>query len=177
MMECYIMKKIFVATLTLLLLTTFSNHTYAANVPTRPFQEEIIYDIVIDRFNNARQLPSEQVDVNDPFTYNGGDLAGITQMLDDIQQYGFTAISLSPVMENAPKGYHGYWIVDFYKVEEEFGTMEATSFPETLLYRSPEPLRSLAWMPFCTKIGLSIVTLPAHLRPRGFPVLRPSNKG
>jgi len=118
------MKKIFVATLTLLLLTTFSNHTYAANVPTRPVQEEIIYDIVIDRFNNARQLPSEQVDVNDPFTYNGGDLAGITQMLDDIQQYGFTAISLSPVMENAPKGYHGYWIVDFYKVEEEFGTME-----------------------------------------------------
>lgn len=86
--------------------------------------DEIIYDIVIDRFNNGSQAPSEQVDIDNPLTYNGGDIKGITDKLDTIQEHGFTAISLSPIMKNAPQGYHGYWIEDFYKVEEEFGSME-----------------------------------------------------
>src|SRR5699024_10716085 len=31
---------------------------------------------------------------------------------------------LSPVMANAPDGYHGYWVEDFWSVEEQFGTMD-----------------------------------------------------
>lgn len=87
-------------------------------------QDEIIYDIIIDRFNNGRQAPSEQVNIDDPYTYNGGDIKGVTLMLDTIEEHGFTAISLSPIMENAPEGYHGYWIEDFFQIEEEFGTVE-----------------------------------------------------
>lgn len=90
----------------------------------RSINEEIIYDIIIDRFNNGRQAPSEQVDIANPLTYNGGDIKGITLMLDIIEEHGFTAISLSPLMENAPEGYHGYWIEDFFEVEDEFGTLE-----------------------------------------------------
>lgn len=37
---------------------------------------------------------------------------------------GFTAIWLTPVFDNEEKGYHGYWINDFYKTEEHFGTIE-----------------------------------------------------
>ncbi|MDY0407861.1 alpha-amylase family glycosyl hydrolase [Paracerasibacillus soli] len=37
---------------------------------------------------------------------------------------GFTTISLSPIMANAAKGYHGYWIEDYFRVEEELGTMQ-----------------------------------------------------
>ncbi len=86
--------------------------------------EEIIYDILIDRFNNGSQASSDQVDIDDPLTYNGGDIKGVTMKLDSLKEHGFTAISLSPIMENASKGYHGYWIEDFYTIEEEFGTKE-----------------------------------------------------
>lgn len=123
------MKKVIVTFIALvtLLFPTFSesalaNDLEADEMPT--INEEIIYDIFVDRYNNGRQAPSEQVDVNDPYTYNGGDIKGVTNMLEQIQEMGFTTISLSPIMENAEKGYHGYWIEDPYAVEEEFGTME-----------------------------------------------------
>src|SRR5699024_11262213 len=41
-----------------------------------------------------------------------------------LEEHGFTAVSLSPIMANADRGYHGYWVEDFYEVEEEFGSME-----------------------------------------------------
>src|SRR5690625_2749502 len=87
-------------------------------------QEEIIYDILVDRFNNGNQKLSEQVDLDDPLTYHGGDIEGVIQKLDDIQAHGFTAISLSSILDNAPKGYHGYWVEDFYTIEEQFGDEE-----------------------------------------------------
>lgn len=87
-------------------------------------QEEIIYNILIDRFNNGSQAPSQQIDIDDPLTYHGGDIQGIIAMLDRIKEYGFTTISLSPIMENAPRAYHGYVIEDFFEVESEFGSLE-----------------------------------------------------
>lgn len=95
-----------------------------ANLQERTFQDEIIYDILVDRFNNGRQAPSEQVDLDDPYAYHGGDINGVTKMLDSLMEHGFTTVSLSPIMKNAPQGYHGYWIEDFFEVEEEFGTFE-----------------------------------------------------
>src|SRR5699024_701619 len=83
----------------------------------RTLQDEIIYDIFIDRFNNGRQAPSEQIDLDDPLAYHGGDIQGITKLLDQLKEAGFTAISVSPVMENAPGGYHGYWVDDFFEME------------------------------------------------------------
>ncbi|WP_449354086.1 alpha-amylase family glycosyl hydrolase [Virgibacillus natechei] len=87
-------------------------------------QEEMIYNILVDRYNNGNFDRDEQVRVDDPKAYHGGDLEGIMNKLDDLQEIGITTISLSPIMENAPDGYHGYWIEDFYSVEEQFGTME-----------------------------------------------------
>lgn len=86
-------------------------------------QEEIIYDILVDRFNNGDPTLSEQVRIDDPLAYQGGDLVGITDKLDRIKKLGFTTITISSILENAPDGYHGYWIEDFYNVEEQFGTI------------------------------------------------------
>lgn len=118
------MKKIFISLFAIpfLLFATFPAQVNAENESTLP--EEIIYDILVDRFNNGSQAPSDQVDIHDPFTYNGGDIQGVTMKLDSLQEFGITVVSLSPIMENAKKGYHGYWIEDFYSVEEEFGTMD-----------------------------------------------------
>ncbi len=85
---------------------------------------QVIYDILVDRFNNADQSNHEQVNLENPLAYHGGDIEGITQKLDEIKELGFTMLSLSPIMANTQNGYHGYWIENFYEVEEQFGTMD-----------------------------------------------------
>lgn len=87
-------------------------------------QEEVFYDILIDRFYIGDPNLSEQVRSDDPYAYHGGDLQGITQKLDWLKRLGFTSIVLSPIQENALDGYHGYWIEDFYKLNPEYGTMD-----------------------------------------------------
>ncbi|RDW18248.1 alpha-amlyase [Oceanobacillus arenosus] len=87
-------------------------------------QEEIIYNILVDRYNNGDYQRDEQVDIDNPTSYHGGDLQGIIAKLDVLEEIGVTMISLSPLMANAEGGYHGYWIEDFYSIEEQFGTMD-----------------------------------------------------
>ncbi|WP_176555747.1 alpha-amylase family glycosyl hydrolase [Virgibacillus ndiopensis] len=87
-------------------------------------KEQVIYSIFVDRFNNIDRSRDKQVDIDDPNAYHGGDIQGIIDKLDYIKELGFTTISLSPIMENSPNGYHGYWIEDYFKVEEEFGTLD-----------------------------------------------------
>jgi alpha-amylase len=90
----------------------------------RSWQEEMMYFIMVDRFNNGDPSNDYEVDITDPRAYYGGDLKGITQKLDYIKDMGFTSIWLTPIFKNEPKGYHGYWIEDFYEVEEHFGTID-----------------------------------------------------
>jgi alpha-amylase len=107
----------------LLILTPILPAAEAAN-GERPVQDEIIHNILVDRYNNGDFERDDQVDVDDPQAYHGGDLQGVIAKLDDYEELGYTAISLSPIMANAPGGYHGYWIEDFYEVEEQFGDMD-----------------------------------------------------
>jgi len=86
--------------------------------------EEVIYDILIDRFNNGNQEKSDQIRLDDPYAFHGGDIEGIIMKLDSLKELGYTTISLSPIMKNAKDGYHGYWIEDFYEIDEQFGSME-----------------------------------------------------
>ncbi len=85
--------------------------------------EDNIYFIMVDRFNDAESnLPD--VDKDDLKAYQGGDIRGIIEKLDYIKSLGMTAIWLTPIMDNAPLGYHGYWIYDFYSVDEHLGTID-----------------------------------------------------
>lgn len=87
-------------------------------------QDEVIYNIIIDRFNNGDQSLSDHVQVDDPYNYHGGDFVGIMKKLDDLQALGFTTIVLSPVMDNASTGFHGYWVEDFFNLNKNYGTEE-----------------------------------------------------
>src|SRR5699024_842152 len=89
-----------------------------------PIKNEVIYKIFVDRFNNGDPANADQVDLDDPHAYHGGDIKGITDQLDFLDDRGITTISLSPIMENAKDGYHGYWIKDFFSVEKQFGTID-----------------------------------------------------
>ncbi|QPC46047.1 alpha-amylase family glycosyl hydrolase [Mangrovibacillus cuniculi] len=113
--------------LTLLLipfLLFYAPSVSALEEEERTWQDERIYFLMVDRFANGDQSNDIAVNRDDPRAYHGGDFRGIINSLDYIKEMGFTAIWLTPVFNNEPGGYHGYWIEDFYGVEEHFGTEE-----------------------------------------------------
>ena len=57
---------------------------------------------------------------------HGGDVAGIREHLDYLNNLGFTAIWLNPILENdQPRwSYHGYATTDYYQVDRRFGSNE-----------------------------------------------------
>ena len=94
---------------------------------------DAIYLITPDRFANANPkndevegLLQQGIDRTDGYARHGGDLEGITNHLDYIENLGFTAVWPCPVLINdMPSGsYHGYAMTDFYKVDPRFGTLK-----------------------------------------------------
>jgi len=62
-------------------------------------------------------------------TYCGGTFSGVEEHLDYITGMGFDAIWISPVPLNydispTNQGYHGYWALDWFKINPHFGTPE-----------------------------------------------------
>ncbi len=80
-------------------------------------------DLSNDSFDNLREIG---VDRSDDYARHGGDIKGITNHLDYIEQLGFTSIWPTPMLENNmfEASYHGYAITDYYKVDPRFGTLE-----------------------------------------------------
>ena len=108
-------------TVSALLLILILSPSALAVEPIGP--NDLIYFIMTDRFNDA--APNEfYANKKDASGYHGGDFQGIIEKLDYIESLGFTAIWISPVVDNQSGGYHGYWAMDFYKVEEHFGSMD-----------------------------------------------------
>ena len=94
---------------------------------------DAIYLITPDRFANGNPendivetLNEKTIDRNDDYARHGGDIQGITNHLDYIEDLGFTAVWPSPLLTNdMPKGsYHGYAMTDFYEIDPRFGTLE-----------------------------------------------------
>ena len=94
------------------------------------WHRQAIYFILIDRFHNGDSGNDGEVYRNNPYAYHGGDLQGIYDKLDYLQELGVTVLWLSPVFDNRDDrffkywAYHGYWPKDFYNVEERFGDMK-----------------------------------------------------
>ncbi len=92
--------------------------------------EDAIYLLTPDRFANADpsndELDGVKIDRSRSGARHGGDLRGIIDHLDYIQDLGFTAVWLNPVLENRMPGgsYHGYSTTDYYKVDPRFGSNE-----------------------------------------------------
>ncbi len=110
--------------------------------------DDVIYLIMTDRFSDgdpSNNDPPESRGLYDrsrPRYYHGGDFEGVIQHLSYLKELGVTAIWLTPWYDNVnhlneheqypdqPNGpkrkitdYHGYGAVDFYGVEEHFGTL------------------------------------------------------
>lgn len=104
------------------LLFVFQLPIHVSAEETRSWEDEIVYSIMIDRFNNGDSRNDKGIDTNRLETYQGGDIQGIIKRLDYIKEMGFTAILLSP--PTASSNYDGYYPTDITKMNEHFGTMK-----------------------------------------------------
>jgi neopullulanase len=96
--------------------------------------EDLIYLIMPDRFSNGDPSNDRVAGMKDQslnrdtiFERHGGDLKGIQNKLDYLQDLGVTALWLNPVIENdmPNRTEHGYAFTDHYKVDRRIGGEKA----------------------------------------------------
>lgn len=131
-------------TLIILLLTisfsfvqgqTNTNEKLKLHVPSPQWEDQVIYFLMLDRFADGDTANNDQgggeYDQKDSRKFSGGDIQGVIDHLDYIQNMGATAIWITPPVANQwwdPaiqfSGYHGYWAENFKEVDKHFGTLE-----------------------------------------------------
>ena len=117
------------------------NGEIAGKSETKTLNDNIIYSLMIDRFNNGDKSNDNPIVHDSLFAqanYQGGDLQGIINKIEAgyFDNLGVNAFWISPIVDNtnnayreypAPHrwytGYHGYWPTSANKVEEHFGDM------------------------------------------------------
>jgi glycosidase len=106
-------------------------------------RDDVIYLVMTDRFCNGDRTndvpaaaPAEATDRLKPRGFHGGDFRGVIDRLAYLQELGVTALWLTPWYDNfngiyecdkpwCPYTYyHGYHAVDFYGVEDHFGSLD-----------------------------------------------------
>jgi glycosidase len=108
--------------------------TPTLHVPSPDWQDQIIYFVMTDRFHDGDPANNDQgageFDPADQRKYSGGDLQGVIDQLDYIEELGATAVWITPPVANLwwdPfvqfGGYHGYWAHDFKSVDPHLGTL------------------------------------------------------
>lgn len=130
-----------------------------------PFASEAVYFVVTDRFVNGDEandfrdqggarrtfdIPLPACDgVVANIGYQGGDFRGLLDHADYIREMGFSAVWITPIVENPDEafsggdpitctsfltdrgksGYHGYWATNFHRVDEHLPS-EGLGFPD-----------------------------------------------
>jgi neopullulanase len=86
---------------------------------------DVLYLIMTDRFSHAGASYTPGDNRQAPRGWHGGNLQGIEQHLDYLQQLGVTTLWTTPVVSNGamPDAYHGYAAIDLYAVDPHFGTL------------------------------------------------------
>ncbi len=96
--------------------------------------DDVIYLIMTDRFADGDAANNKDVDRTNPRAWHGGDFKGITKRIPYLQELGVTTIWLTPWYNNPDEAnqcdkpwcpntnYHGYHAIDYYGVENHFGT-------------------------------------------------------
>lgn len=96
---------------------------------------------MVDRFANGDPANDGEIDPRDPAAFHGGDLAGVIDRLDDLQEMGVGTIWLSPIFAMRTDkffghgAFHGYWIEDFERIEPRFGDEAALARLSDELHR------------------------------------------
>ncbi len=143
-----------------------------------PFASEAVYFVMTDRFvngdpaNDHRDQGGENHTFDRPLMgangvpanigYLGGDFRGILENADYIREMGFTAVWITPIVDNPDEaftggfrvgeaffadhgktGYHGYWGVNFYRVDEHLESAGLTFADFTRRMRDEHGLKTV----------------------------------
>ena len=107
------------------------------NYLTRDVTQDVFYFVMPDRFNNGDKSndlggPKGSIshggfDPSSKWAFHGGDIKGLEQKLDYLDEMGITAIWMTPILRNKAVqndgfAHHGYWIVDFTEIDPHFGS-------------------------------------------------------
>lgn len=96
--------------------------------PIESWKDQILYFVLLDRFNDGDKTNNFEVDSRDPFAFHGGDVKGLVNKLDYLNSLGVTGLWVSPLFKNRDRrffkhsSYHGYWVWDFWNPDERFAS-------------------------------------------------------
>jgi glycosidase len=112
---------------------TLSARRSAAEQPKGFSDADVMYLIMPDRFADGDTANDNLANFRTPNdrslarAYHGGDLRGIQDHLDYLQQMGVTTLWTTPLYDNSAaqsgESYHGYSATDMYAVDPHFGTI------------------------------------------------------
>lgn len=140
-------------TIKVTLIDEFGNvHKANAEVTVKPrvstgtlddfdWDEARIYFMLTDRFRNGDTSNDDPNVLNTKHpdhleAYHGGDIKGITEKLEYLDELGINTIWITPIVDNIDYdnrwtdpnnvqfGYHGYWAKNFEKMDEHLGDVE-----------------------------------------------------
>ena len=123
---------IFKLSVMLLLAVVAGQQVWASFVgPRDDFRDESIYFVITTRFydgdpsNNAQCWDGANANHGDPCWR--GDFKGLIEKLDYIKALGFTAVWVTPIVENASGlDYHGYHARNFSRVDHRYESGDTT---------------------------------------------------
>ncbi|KAK0497870.1 glycoside hydrolase family 13 protein [Armillaria luteobubalina] len=108
----------------------FSFITVCLSASAEEWRSRSIYQLVTDRFAVSNDTGFGGYCDTSWRSYCGGSWLGITQHLDYIQDMGFDAIWISPIVENIGyrtlngDAYHGFWMTNISSLNSHFGTAD-----------------------------------------------------
>lgn len=124
-------RTIFKLSLLLLAIMTMQQAWAAFVGPRNDFRDESIYFVITTRFydgdpsNNAQCWDAGAANSGDPCWR--GDFKGLIDKLDYIKALGFTAVWVTPIVENASGlDYHGYHASNFSRVDHRYESGDTT---------------------------------------------------
>ncbi|MCG8305869.1 MAG: alpha-amylase family glycosyl hydrolase, partial [Cytophagales bacterium] len=90
-------------------------------------QNDIIYFVITDRFFDGNTSNNQHVDLANPRAFHGGDFDGLIAKIPYLKKLGISALWITPVYLNIhdlgdSAGYHGYWTIDFDKIDPHLFT-------------------------------------------------------
>ena len=90
----------------------------------KKFQNRVVYQIFVDRFNKSKDNDNPKINISwgeaiTPTSLAGGNLKGIKEKLDYLQELGIDALYLTPISKANTN--HKYDTVDYFKVDSDFG--------------------------------------------------------
>ncbi len=99
--------------------------------------KDVIYLIMTDRFADGDPTNDDPAtERTKPRGWHGGDLRGVLDHLDYLQDLGITTVWITPVYQNhEPGSYHGYGATDLYSVDEHFGSLDDLKALSTALHK------------------------------------------